>query len=309
MANTFITPSVVARRGIATLYNQLTFAALVWQDFATEFRGQKVGDTINIRKPGTFTAVDFDTSARTTTWQEVTETSVPLVLDTLSHVPFYVTDEEMTLEISDFQAQLLDPAMEALAQKIDGAVAEKLIDVAEAGGGGGTISKSSDPATTDRASWVFNKAREQLSRAKAPSSERYGVLSPEAATDFLGEELLVAVDKSGSSDALRNAVIGRLYGIETYESNGLGVGPGDRGQADGVAFHRQAITLAARPLEQPRGVPNGEYSLENFKGLSLRVIYSYDHAAKSDKVTVDILYGMAATRPDLAIQLNLGIGS
>lgn len=308
MASTFITPSVVARRGLATLYNKLAFAALVNQDYSAEFAG-KVGDTITIRKPATFTAVNFDTSARTTTWQEATETSVPLVLDQLPHVPFYVTDEQMTLEISAFQEQLLDPAMEALVQKIDGDVAEFVIDTAEGAGGGGTINKSDDPASTDRPEYPLIKAREKLSRANAPDTDRFAVVSPELTTDLLSSELLVAVDKSGATDALRNAIVGRLFGLETYESNALGVGPGDRGQADGAAFHKNAITLAIRPLQKPRGLPDGLYSVESYKGISLRVIYSYDHAAKSDKVTVDILYGFAKTYPQLAFQLNYGVGS
>lgn len=308
MANTFITPNVIASRGIATLYNNTLLAALVSQDFNEEFNG-KVGDTITIRKPATFQAATFNTTTRTTTWQEATEDSVDVKLDTIKHVPFHVTDEQMTLEISDFQTQLLTPAMEALAQGIDGSLAEKLVDVAEGAGGGGTVNMTDDPATPDSANYVFRKARERLTRNKLPLLDRYAVLSPEATTVTLGDEIFLAADKSGSTDALRNAIIGRALGFETYETQVFGSGAGDAGQADGVAFHKSAVIAAIRPLNKPRGVAAENAAVKNYKGLSLRVIYSYDEEAKQDQVVVDMLYGLATAYPEGVVQLNFGQGS
>lgn len=308
MANTFITPNVIASRGIATLYNTTLLAALVSQDFNAEFNG-KVGDTITIRKPATFTAATFNTTTRTTTWQDAAEDSVNVTLDTIKHVPFHVTDEQMTLDISDFQTQLLNPAMEALAQALDGSLAEKLVDVAEGAGGGGTVNMSDDPATVDTANYVFRKARERLTRNKLPLMDRYAVLSPEATTVTLGDEIFLAADKSGSTDALRNAIVGRALGFETYETQVFGYGAGDAGQADGVAFHKSAVIAAIRPLNKPRGVPAENSAVVNYKGLSLRVIYSYDENAKQDQVVVDTMYGLAAAYNEGVVQLNFGLGS
>lgn len=308
MANTFIGPSVVASRGLAHLYNTMVLSALVSQDFSAEFNG-KVGDTITIRKPATFTAATFNTTSRTTTWQDATEDSVNVTLDTIKHVPFHVTDEQMTLDIVDFSEQLLNPAMEALAQGLDGDLAEKLVDVAEGAGGGGTVNLSDDPATTDSANYVFRKARERLTRNKLPLTERFAVLSPEAVTSTLGDEIFLAADKSGWTDALRNAIVGRALGFETYETQVFGLGAGDRGQADGVAFHKSAVILALRPLNKPRGVAAENAAVKNYKGLSLRVIYSYDEEAKQDQVVIDMLYGMATAYAEGAVQLNFGFGS
>lgn len=303
MANTFITPTVIAARGLATLYNNTLLAALVSQDFNSEFAG-KVGDTITVRKPATFTAATFDKTARTTAWQDAAEDSIDVTLDTIKHVPFHVTDEQMTLEISDFQTQLLNPAMEALAQAIDGDLAEKLVDAAEGAGGGGTAAIGSNSAN-----YVFRKAREKLTRNKLPLTDRYAVLSPEGATVVLGDEIFLAADKSGATDALRNAIIGRALGFETYESQVFGFGGGDRGQADGVAFHKSAVIAAIRPLNKPRGVAAENAAVQNYKGLSLRVIYSYDEDAKQDQVVVDIMYGLATAYAQGAVQLDFGQGS
>jgi P22 coat protein - gene protein 5 len=309
VANTFVTPSVIAARGIATLYNVTVLAGLVWRDFDSDFSG-KQGDTVTVRKPAVFDAEEFDQEARTTTWQDAVEDSVPITLDKLPHVPFHVTDEQSTLEINDFQEQLLTPAAEALAQKVDGDVAEALVDAAAGPGGGGLVAIGDDPNPDGpEANFVFRKAREFLTRNKLPLTERYAVLSPEGATEVFGDKLIIAVDKSGASDALRNAIMGNLLRLETYESQVFGVGAGDRGQADGVAFHRSALVLAARPLQQPRGLPSDQVSVQSYKQLSLRTVYSYDHDAKMDKVTLDILYGLKATRPQGAVELDFGQGS
>lgn len=43
MANTLLTPSMIARRALATLYNQTVMAQLVWRDYEPEFAG-KIGE-------------------------------------------------------------------------------------------------------------------------------------------------------------------------------------------------------------------------------------------------------------------------
>lgn len=302
MANTFITPKIIASTGIATLYNTIVLAGLVWRDFDGDFTG-KQGDTITVRKPAILEALDFDQVARTTTYQDATEDSVDVTLDHLSHVPFYVTDEQTTLEISDYEMQLLNPAMEALAQKVDGELAEGLVEAAQ--GEGQLASKASE----EKASSSFRAARAIEGRRKLPQTERYSVVSPEAASDVLGDPLIIEAQRAGTTEALRNAVMGRLLGFQTYESQVFGDGAGVKGVADGVAFHKTAITLATRPLSTPRGVAEENIATRDYKGLSLRVIYSYDHDAKMDKVTVDMLYGIAETRPEGSVELDFGQGS
>jgi hypothetical protein len=308
MANVFITPTVIAARGLATLYNNTLLAALVSRDYDGEFTG-KIGDTVTVRKPATFVAENFDKTTRDTNWQDASEDSVDVKLDTIKHVPFYVNDEQMTQEVSDFQTQLLTPAMEAIAQGIDGDIAEKLVDVAEGAGGGGTVSITGDPDTPDAPNWVFRKGREKLTRNKLPGVDRHAVLSPEAVTSVLGDVKFLEADKSGSTDALREAIIGRAFGFETYEAQVFGYGSGNKGQADGVGFHRSAIIAAIRPLQKPRGVAAENAAVENWKGLSLRVVYSYDEDAKQDKVVIDTLYGLTAAYAEGAVVLNFGQGS
>lgn len=301
MANTFITPGVIAARGIATLYNTMVLAGLVWRDFDGDFRG-KQGNTVTIRKPAVFDAEDFD-RARGITLQEVVEDSDTLRLDKIANVSIAVTDEEMTLEISDFQVQILNPAMEAIAQKVDGELAEQLADAAN------SARQLATMGTSREANAAFRGARAILSRNKYPNANRYAVLSPESTSEALGDKLLIRVNESGSTDGLRNAILGRLLGFETYETQVFGEGAGDRGSADGVAFHQSAVVLAVRPLQSPRGVADGQTASTNYKSLSLRTVYAYNLDRKQDELSIDMLYGIKTTRPDAVVELDFAQGS
>jgi hypothetical protein len=305
MAHTFIKPTVIARRALAVLYNTTVLAALVHRAYDEEFTG-KQGDTITIRTPATFEAKTF-TRPTGIELQDATESSTTVTLDTLLDVSFPVTSEDLTLTIDDFDGRLLTPAMEAIVQKVDGILAEALVDAAEGGGGGGTATWSSSKPST-----VFTGetgARAKLGRGKAPTMQRYALFSPEAAGVALTEELIVAADKSGWTDALREGSVGRIFGFDTYESQVLGYGAGDAGQADGVAFHRDAVALVTRTLEKPMGVAAEQMAVESYKGLGLRVVQEYDITQKQDVVSIDFLLGKKALRPQWAIQLSFGLGS
>ncbi|MFE0517319.1 P22 phage major capsid protein family protein, partial [Streptomyces sp. NPDC058964] len=61
MANTFLTPDLIATRALATLYDTTVMAQLVHRDYDSDFRG-RVGDTVTVRKPAVFTAQEFNRS-------------------------------------------------------------------------------------------------------------------------------------------------------------------------------------------------------------------------------------------------------
>ncbi len=69
------------------------------------------------------------------------------------------------------------------------------------------------------------------------------------------------------------------------------------------------MTLAVRPLDQPRGLAPNQVSIASYKGLSLRTVYAYNNTYKQDEVSIDILYGLKQTRPTAAVEIDLGQGS
>lgn len=72
-----------------------------------------------------------------------------------------------------------------------------------------------------------------------------------------------------------------------------------------VAFHRDAFTLATVPLYGP---PNGkgviDSSSQSYRGMNLRVIEFYDGINDNYVLRFDVLFGFAATYPELSVRVT-----
>jgi len=302
---TLITPSVVASSALATLYNTTVLLPLVNRDYDSEFQG-KQGDTITVRTPASFTVNEFSRAAGIVL-QDPVEGSFTVTLDKLLDVSFPITTEELTLRLDRFEERLLNPAVEAISQDVDGRLAEKLVDAAEGAGGGGTATGTG--TSLGERHKAFRTARRILSRNKLPFLGRVAVLSPEGVEAVTSDQLVLQANTSASTEALREGSIGRLGGFDTYESQVFGQGANDKGQADGVAFHRSAVAAVTRTLERPMGVAASQVAVENYKGLGLRVVKEYDVNKKQDVISIDTLIGVSTIRAAAAVQLDFGQGS
>ncbi|MFE0808208.1 P22 phage major capsid protein family protein [Streptomyces sp. NPDC058848] len=287
MANSFLTPDLIATRALATLYETTVMAQLVHRDFDADFRG-KQGDTVTVRKPATFTAAEFD---RTTGIQpqDAVEGSVDVKLNHFADVSFTVTTEQLNLEITDFGTQLLDPAMEAISQKIDRDLLSLRDDVTQTVGAtaGRTLG---DPE-------ILIDAGTTLNKQNVPSTDRQAVIGPATNGEWLDSPVLKQVNTSGSTEALREAYLGRrLFGFDPYMTQNI------EEPEEGLAFHRSAFALVMRPLEVPPGAQDAV--IMNYKGFSLRVVYSYDIKYKQTVVSVDCLYGTKTLDANRAVLLT-----
>lgn len=302
---TLITPSVIASSALATLYNTTVLLPLVNRDYDSDFQG-KQGDTITVRTPATFIVDEYSRSDGLQL-QDPTEGSFTVTLDKLLDVSFPITTEELTLELDRFEERLLNPAMEAISQDVDGRLAEQLVDAAESGGGGGTATATGSSLGDKHK--AFRTARRILSRNKLPLMQRVAVLSPEGVESVTSDQLVLQANTSASTEALREGSIGRLGGFDTYESQVFGYGPNDKGQADGVAFHRSAVAAVTRTLERPMGLAPSQVAVQGYKGLGLRVVKDYDVDKKQDVISIDTLIGLSTIRKQAAVELDFGQGS
>lgn len=306
MANTFLTASAIADQAMATLYESTFLGELVYTDYGAELATKKLGNTINIRKPATFTAQAFN-RANGIQLQDATEDSIPVVLNTIPDVSFAVTDEDMTLKIDDFDERLLTPACEAIVQFVDLAILALRSGVTQVAGT--HANASADGQTWDKPE-VLIEAKRRLDLNKVPSRDRYAVVGPTTSSKWLNTELLKHADKSGSTEALREGSIGKnLFGFETYQTGNVGQPAGSpaTGQPTteiGLAFHKSALALASAPLELPPAGAGVDAAVRNFKGLSLRVTHGYDQKHKQQVVSVDFLFGVKLLDPLRAVLLK-----
>lgn len=282
MANNFLTPEIIAREALMLLRKNAVMANLVHRDYSKEFVAG-VGDTITIRKPATFVAKEFTDEIEV---QDATENSATVVMDKHLDVSFAVTSEQMALDIEDFSAQLLVPAMQAFQDKIDSYI------LGLASGVTNSVTSTGD-AHTD-----LVDARAFLTKAAAPLTERRFVANSDMEADLLKTDLFVSAEKVGDEGtALREASLGRKFGMDIYvDQNADTVG------VAGLAFHKNAFALVTRSLAIPNGAAKA--AIVDYDGFGLRVVYDYDITTKTDVVSIDILCGVTTLDKNLAAKIT-----
>ena len=220
MANEFITVKEIARQILPRLIENLVFPNLIDKDFSDEYVTGK-GATIQVKKPVILTAKDFNESEGTST-QDVKEESVDVTLDKLATVDVEFGAIQRATNVDDLNRLFLEPAAVALAEKInsDGLFLYKDIPYA-VGTAGTTPSKLTDLANV----------RKMLNTNKVPVAGRVAVWDPESDANFTTIDAIVNAEKSGSTAALREGSIGRVFGLDNY-------------MAQGVKQHTSGITKA-----------------------------------------------------------------
>ena len=285
MANTILTPEIIAKEALMVLRNNAVMANLVYRDYSSEFVNG-VGDTISIRKPAKFTANEFATEIAV---QDATETSVPVVMNKLLDVSFAVTAKELSLSIADFSKQLLEPAMQAFSDKID----SYLIGL-EASLTGRVAHASGVIAPEDILS-----ARKILSDNSAPLTDRRLVIGTIAESELLQNQLFVSAGQVGDDGtALREASLGRKFGLDIYTDQNIVKVDATTDYVPSIAFHKNAFALVTRQLALPLG--NSNASIVNYDGFGLRVVYGYNQTSKTDTVSIDMLCGVKLLDDKLA---------
>lgn len=282
MSNTILTPSIIAREALMVLRNNAVMSRLVHRNYSDEFVAG-VGDTITIRKPATFEAQEFSGEI---TVQDAAEGSTTVKLDKHLDVSFAVTSKELTLDIANFSAQFLVPAMQAFADKVDGYLLALAKDV------------TNTVASTDDTRKDIVAARKFLTENAAPLTDRRFVYGSDMEADLLNTDLFISAEKVGDSGtALREASLGRKFGMDFYVDQNA-----DTAGVHGVAFHKNAFALVTRPLALPEGA--SEAAIVNYDGFALRVVRDYDIKTKTDTISIDMLCGVKLLDEKLAAIIN-----
>lgn len=206
MGNTILTPQIIAKEALLQLKNNTVMSNLVYRDYENEFVAG-VGNTVTIRKPATFEAKEFN---RTTgiEIQDATEGAESVKLDKLLDVSFEVTAEQLSLDIADFSTQLLQPAMQSFAQKIDSCLLGLYKDVSNTYGTAGT---------TPNDIGAITGARKILNETKTPFDNRSLVIDPSAENNFLQIPTFHEAGKVGDNGtSLSEASLGRKFGFGIY---------------------------------------------------------------------------------------------
>lgn len=211
MANTIVTPSLVAKAACAILDNNLVMANLVHRGHESEFtrnvNGYEAGATVNIRRPTQFTA----RRGAAASIQDVTEKTFPLSVDQQVGVDFQFTALDLTLNIKELAERVMKPAMVAVVNAIDGDLMSLYKNVWNWVG---------TPGTNVSSFGAFGRAGQRLDEMAVPNDDLKSVLSPADHWATLGTVTGLYVTDAAKS-ALRKAKLGEIGSIDTYKSQSV----------------------------------------------------------------------------------------
>jgi hypothetical protein len=308
LPNTFLRPSVIARATVGLLYRELTVARTVWTDAINpgEFSGA-LNDTVSMRVPARRVARKRTLRAGTAIINDVsTEFSVPVKLDTDVYNGAPITDEELTLDITDFAAQVLSPQVRAVVEGIDDEVINE-IENADYSGGMVIDPTNTDLVVSGQTDWYFAalRARTKLNEKHVPQEGRTLLIGTTVEEKIMRSDRFVRFDSRGpgASDALEGATIGQIAGFNVVLSTEID-------PDDAYAYHRTAFVAATRaPLvprgaafAQVRGANVGMGASEFYNGLSVRWLMDYDYTNTTDRSLVNTWIGTAQVKDPVAPQ-------
>lgn len=398
-ANTLLTISMITKEALRILENNLAFTKRVNRQYDDRFaiEGAKIGYVVNARKPVRYVV----TTGQALQIQDATETQVPITLTTQDHVDFQFSSADLALSVDEFKDRFLQPAVAALANKIDNSGLQLYSQIWNAVG---------TPGTTPNALFTYLSAGVALDNNAAPMDGlRSVVITPkmqativDALKGLFQQSTAIAqqyikgtmgtaggfewamdqncpthtvgtyagstpqVNGAGQTGAtlitdgwasgatsLKKGDVFTLSGVyqvnpQSRQSTGelqqfvvtqdisdttgaitipiapsivtsgafqtVDVSPannaditllGASGQASpqGMAFHRDAFTLVTADLPVPKGVDMGARVSDKQLGISLRIVRAYDINTDQWPCRIDVLYGWATLRPELACRV------
>lgn len=210
MANTFLTPDIIAAEALVLLQSNLVSTRLFSRRYEADLNpGAKKGDTIRLRRRSAGVVDEYDGTSITI--RDIAETNINLTLEKHFDASIRITDRERTLDIVDFSEQVLAPRMVEMGEVIDAYALSKLADIPNPAG-----PSEAAPAALPASIADMALVEKTLNDLKVPSAPRYQIASTLYKATILGVPSFVEVDKSGADSALRLAQIGPIMGFNTF---------------------------------------------------------------------------------------------
>ena len=298
MANVFLKDATIAAQGIGLLQREIVLPNYAVRFGPAEFVGAQ-DDTINYRIPSLLVGRDYEfrTRAAKIVVDELSETKIAIALDRHAYSAVAITDEELTLDIDSWGDQVARPQVSAVAQKLEGYLAEAMQVTADYAN---TVDYAQgDPDNTNdrsflRAALAANKA---LNDEHVPKVGRVMLVGSEVEQAALLSPHLTDVDRAGDDSALREAVIGRIAGFTVVASTSV---PSDFA----VAFHPTAFALANVAPIVPAGAAAGATINDN--GLNMRWIRDYESDFLRDRSVYSAFAGASHVKDQRDLREEVG---
>jgi len=265
------------------------------RDVEADFQGG-TGTVVNVRIPPTVTGGGARTytqalrdAATPIVLDRITETTIPVTIGPMLYKGVPVTDEEFTFTLTDFTRQVIEPIVQPVGIGAEALLAAEINSFPAST----TIVPAADGSDIHDA---ILEARMTLDKRYVPKQGRMLIVSPEVEMMLLSDPInrLVRYQDSGSTEVLREANIGRLYGMPVIGSTELPA-------KSFVIMTRDAFTFVMRAPSVPAGCTFGQSV--SYQGMAMRFIRDYDSAFMQDRAICSVFAGAETLDAQRAIRV------
>jgi hypothetical protein len=230
MSITRFRPEIWSAALLVALRKKLVYAGpgVVNRDYEGDI--QAAGDTVRITSISDPTIGTYSANTTTVTPEELTDAQRTLVVDQAKYFAFFVDDVDARQAKGNVIPEAMRRAAYKLADVVDQYVAALYTQIQTANvlNSGSAITLTAVDTSTHEDLWnkVIVPLKVKLDEANLPTEGRYLVIPPWAHGYLLQSVLFTRVDASGTSEGLRNGMVGRAGGFDILVSNNCPVPSG-----------------------------------------------------------------------------------
>lgn len=281
--NAVYIPTIIAQKTLQRLSAYLSIAKNVSKD--SDWTAVQQGTVLQIPKTGAVSAND-KTAGVVYTKQAPTGTNVSVTLNKRKEVTFTIDDLTKVVENQDTQARYGEDGAIALAESVE------------------TDLLALHPSITNTKSWDRTSAatidtsllniRSFFTEQKVPKLEpRFMAVDATVLNDLLKQEKYTNQSWRGNQNTVAEGTMVKTYGFQIEESQLIPTS-GSPVAYHNIAYTRNGLVLASRPLPRPEGF-GGRYSIVNDPdvGVSVRTLFWFNADLGAHQLTIEMLYGVA----------------
>ena len=294
LANAIV--KLVAADALPALMGNLVMGNLVNRDFEPTLA--QAGDTVNVPIPPSLVANNLAEGGTVQT-QNPSLGNAQIVLNTHAEATFQVPDVTKVLAVPDLLKLYMQPAVVALAEKIEGDLLGLYASF--------TANTPVGTAGTAVTEAVIDAAETALFQAKVPASEPKHLVVDASTYSQLRQITRFSEFQTAGEAGLRALIegtVGKIKDFFVLRSQFVPKTGTSPVVTHNLAFARSALGLVVRRLPQPLPGTGAIAEYAELGNFGMRVILSYQPNTLAQQFTVDLLYGVGVLRNGFAVQVN-----
>ena len=286
---------LVAVDALPALMGNLVMGNLVNRDYEPTLA--QAGDTVNVPIPPILVANNIAEGGTVQT-QNPSLGNAQIVLNTHAEATFQIPDVTKVLAVPDLLRLYMQPAVVALAEKIE----TDLLNLYSQFTSNAVLG---NPATVVTEALV-DQAETALFQAKVPASaDKYMVVSADVYSQLRQILRFSEYQTAGEAGlrALIDGSVGKMKDFYIFRSQFVAKTGSAPASTHNLAFTKNAIGLVVRRLPQPLPGTGAIAEYAELGNFGMRVTMSYQPNTLAQQFTVDVLYGCGVLRNSAGVQI------